>query len=75
MSDSGYFNFQLLSSSFTIFLDIIDENLKKALQIDLTDMAPGLTVQAVRVTKPKIPEMIRKNFELVYVCLKSFMTY
>ena len=25
----------------------------------------GLQVQAVRVTKPKIPESIRKNFELM----------
>ncbi|XP_002127010.2 erlin-1 [Ciona intestinalis] len=45
--------------------DRIDENLKKALQVDLTEMAPGLKVQAVRVTKPKIPEMIRKNYELM----------
>ncbi|CAK8671795.1 erlin-2-B-like [Clavelina lepadiformis] len=45
--------------------DRIDENLKKALQVDLTEMAPGLFVQAVRVTKPKIPEMIRKNYELM----------
>ena len=28
-------------------------------------MAPGLFVQAVRVTKPKIPETIRKNYELM----------
>ena len=28
-------------------------------------MAPGLKVHAVRVTKPKIPEAIRKNFELM----------
>lgn len=45
--------------------DRIDENLKKALQVDLTEMAPGLFVQAVRVTKPKIPEMIRKNYEMM----------
>ena len=43
--------------------DQIDENLKKALQSDLTVMAPGLYVQAVRVTKPKIPEQIRRNYE------------
>ena len=47
------------------FADRIDENLKKALQQDLVEMAPGLYVQAVRVTKPKIPEMIRKNYELM----------
>merc|ERR1719410_425239 len=43
----------------------IDENLKAALQRDLTEMAPGLKVHAVRVTKPKIPEAIRKNYELM----------
>lgn len=45
--------------------DQIDENLKTALQRDLNEMAPGLTIQAVRVTKPKIPEVIRKNYELM----------
>lgn len=37
----------------------------QALQGDLDEMAPGLRVQAVRVTKPKIPESIRKNYELM----------
>ena len=45
--------------------DKIDENLNAALQLDLTAMAPGLTIHAVRVTKPKIPESIRKNYELM----------
>lgn len=45
--------------------DQIDENLKIALQLDLNEMAPGLRIQAVRVTKPKIPEVIRKNYELM----------
>ena len=45
--------------------DKIDENLKSALQEDLNFMAPGLFVQAVRVTKPKIPEQIRKNYEIM----------
>uniref|UniRef100_A0A672JWL1 Erlin-1 n=1 Tax=Sinocyclocheilus grahami TaxID=75366 RepID=A0A672JWL1_SINGR len=40
-------------------------NLKTALQKDLNAMAPGLTIQAVRVTKPKIPEAIRRNYELM----------
>ena len=47
------------------FVDQIDENLKRALQQDLVNMSPGIIVQAVRVTKPKIPESIRKNYELV----------
>merc|ERR1711874_551480 len=45
--------------------DQIDENLKNALQSDLLEMAPGLKVHSVRVTKPKIPEAIRKNYELM----------
>lgn len=54
----------LLSFSLT---DQIDENLKTALQNDLDKMAPGLSVHSVRVTKPKIPESIRKNYELMSV--------
>ncbi|XP_053725960.1 erlin-2 [Synchiropus splendidus] len=45
--------------------DQIDENLKLTLQEDLTKMAPGLIIQAVRVTKPNIPESIRRNYELM----------
>merc|ERR1719357_2523637 len=45
--------------------DQIDENLKLTLQEDLNELAPGLTIHGVRVTKPKIPEAIRKNYELV----------
>ncbi|CAI5446966.1 unnamed protein product [Caenorhabditis angaria] len=54
------------SSSREVYIDLfdtIDEEIKKALQQDLTQMAPGLFVQAVRVTKPKIPEEIRLNYE------------
>uniref|UniRef100_A0AAQ4RLD6 Erlin-1 n=1 Tax=Gasterosteus aculeatus aculeatus TaxID=481459 RepID=A0AAQ4RLD6_GASAC len=54
-----------LQEVYIDLFDIIDENLKLALQKDLTVMAPGLTIQAVRVTKPKIPESIRRNFELM----------
>uniref|UniRef100_V9KUG1 Erlin-1 n=1 Tax=Callorhinchus milii TaxID=7868 RepID=V9KUG1_CALMI len=54
-----------LQEVYIELFDQIDENLKLALQKDLNVMAPGLTVQAVRVTKPKIPEAIRRNFELM----------
>lgn len=47
--------------------DQIDENLKSALQKELDEMAEGLKVHSVRVTKPKIPESIRKNYELMSV--------
>uniref|UniRef100_A0A8D2KWJ4 Erlin-1 n=1 Tax=Varanus komodoensis TaxID=61221 RepID=A0A8D2KWJ4_VARKO len=54
-----------LQEVYIELFDQIDENLKLALQQDLNTLAPGLTIQAVRVTKPKIPEAIRRNFELV----------
>lgn len=55
----------LIIHSHFLKIDQIDENLKTALQKDLNNMAPGLYIQAVRVTKPKIPETIRKNYELM----------
>merc|ERR1719337_54854 len=54
-----------LQEVYIELFDQIDENLKAALQRDLTEMAPGLKVLSVRVTKPKIPESIRKNYELM----------
>merc|ERR1719290_535171 len=54
-----------LQEVYIELFDQIDENLKRALQADLTEMAPGLKVHSVRVTKPKIPETIRKNYELM----------
>lgn len=64
-----------LGRNFSCFLlwfpDKIDESLKKALQDDLTVMAPGLYVQAVRVTKPKIPESVRQNYEHMLVCFRD----
>lgn len=52
-----------LQEVYIDLFDQIDENLRTALQQDLLLMAPGLRVQAVRVTKPKIPESIRRNYE------------
>ncbi|KAM9313127.1 erlin-2 [Gastrophryne carolinensis] len=54
-----------LQEVYIELFDQIDENLKLALQHDLNEMAPGLIVQAVRVTKPNIPETIRRNYELM----------
>jgi hypothetical protein len=48
-----------------LFSADIDEHLENALQKDLNLISPGLYIQAVRVTKPKIPEVIRKNYELM----------
>ncbi|XP_053212035.1 erlin-1-like [Panonychus citri] len=52
-----------LQEVYIDLFDQIDENLKTALQVDLNNMAPGLYILAVRVTKPKIPETIRQNYE------------
>ncbi|XP_015794698.1 erlin-2-B [Tetranychus urticae] len=52
-----------LQEVYIDLFDQIDENLKTALQVDLVNMAPGLYILAVRVTKPKIPETIRQNYE------------
>lgn len=54
-----------LQEVYIDLFDQIDENLRTALQADLNSMASGLSVIAVRVTKPKIPEAIRKNYELM----------
>ena len=54
-----------LQEVYIDLFDQIDENLKRTLQDDLTTMAPGLIIQAVRVTKPKIPESIRRNYEIM----------
>ena len=54
-----------LQDVYIDLFDKIDENLKHAIQADLSEMAPGLQVMSVRVTKPKIPEAIRKNYELM----------
>lgn len=54
-----------LQEVYIDLFDQIDENLKKAIQADLQEMAPGIKVHSVRVTKPKIPESIRKNYELM----------
>lgn len=37
--------------------------MKDALQGDCTRYAPGIEIVSVRVTKPTIPNSIRKNFE------------
>lgn len=41
----------------------IDEKMKDALQVDCTRYAPGIEIISVRVTKPTIPNSIRRNFE------------
>merc|ERR1712110_1149053 len=54
-----------LQEVYIDLFDKIDENLKVSIQLDLAQMSVGLKVMSVRVTKPKIPEAIRKNYELM----------
>jgi regulator of protease activity HflC (stomatin/prohibitin superfamily) len=45
--------------------DTLDESLRDALQSDINRWAPGIEIVAIRVTKPRIPEKIRLNYEQV----------
>jgi len=44
-----------LQEVYIDLFDQIDENLKNAIQRDLSEMAPGLKVHSVRVTNPRSP--------------------
>lgn len=49
-----------------VYIDVfdqIDEKMKDALQVDCTRYAPGIEIISVRVTKPTIPDSIRRNFQ------------
>ncbi|KAL3654298.1 hypothetical protein CASFOL_003979 [Castilleja foliolosa] len=52
-----------LQQVYIDMFDQIDEKMKDALQADCTRYAPGIEIISVRVTKPSIPESIRRNFE------------
>jgi len=41
----------------------LDEALQRALQRDIDIFAPGIAIIAIRVTKPRIPEAIRRHYE------------
>ncbi|KAL3823979.1 hypothetical protein ACJIZ3_020008 [Penstemon smallii] len=52
-----------LQQVYIDMFDQIDEKMKDALQADCTRYAPGIEIISVRVTKPTIPDSIRRNFE------------
>nr|GMD28653.1 erlin-2-B [Ipomoea batatas]GME13838.1 erlin-2-B [Ipomoea batatas] len=52
-----------LQQVYIDMFDQIDEKMKDALQADCTRYAPGIEIISVRVTKPTIPESIRRNFQ------------
>jgi len=45
--------------------DQLDETLKETLQRDIDVYAPGISIIAIRVTKPVIPHDILKNYEKI----------
>lgn len=45
--------------------DTLDETLKETLQRDIDLWAPGLRIISIRVTKPRVPAGIQKNFEQI----------
>ncbi len=52
-----------LQEVYIDLFDTLDESLAQALQRDASVWAPGIEIIAVRVTKPRIPEQIRRNYE------------
>ncbi|PIN11124.1 Prohibitin-related membrane protease subunit [Handroanthus impetiginosus] len=52
-----------LQQVYIDMFDQIDEKMKDALQADCTRYAPGIEIISVRVTKPTIPDSIRRNFQ------------
>nr|POF25939.1 erlin-2 [Quercus suber] len=56
-------NSHSLQQVYIDVFDQIDEKMKDALQGDCRGNAPGIEIISVHVTKPTIPESIRRNFE------------
>ncbi|MFS7949643.1 putative Band 7 domain-containing protein [Helianthus anomalus] len=52
-----------LQEVYIDMFDQIDETMKDALQADCKRYAPIIEIISVRVTKPRIPERVRRNFE------------
>jgi len=59
-----------------VYIDLfstLDEALSDSLQNDCTKYDVGITIIAVRVTKPRIPEEVRRNYEEVEKQKTSFL--
>ncbi|KAK8958255.1 hypothetical protein KSP40_PGU011935 [Platanthera guangdongensis] len=54
-----------LQQVYIDMFDQIDDKMKEALQRDCTQYAPGVEIINVRVTKPNIPPIIKRNFEIM----------
>jgi len=54
-----------LQEVYIEMFDQLDESLTRALQTDANRWAPGIEIIAARVTKPRVPPQIARNFELM----------
>ena len=54
---------QTLQEVYITLFDTLDERLAQAIQKSCNVWAPGIEILAVRVTKPRIPEQIKRNYE------------
>jgi erlin len=54
---------QTLQEVYITLFDTLDERLAQALQQGCNTWAPAIEILAVRVTKPRIPEQIKRNYE------------
>jgi regulator of protease activity HflC (stomatin/prohibitin superfamily) len=54
---------QSLQEVYITLFDTLDDRLANALQNGCNVWAPGIEILAVRVTKPRIPEQIKRNYE------------
>lgn len=52
-----------LEEMYITKFDTLDETLRDALQSDIDRHAPGISILAIRVTKPRIPANIARHFE------------
>ena len=54
-----------LQQVFIDDFDSLDESLAEALTEGARKWAPGIEIISIRVTKPKIPENLMKNYEQI----------
>jgi len=54
-----------LQEVFIDHFDSLDEQLAEALTIGASKWAPGIEIISLRVTKPKIPDNLMKNYEQI----------
>lgn len=54
-----------MQAVFIDHFDALDENLNDALTEGASKWAPGIEIISIRVTKPKIPDNLMRNYEQI----------